>query len=49
MDRKDFIIEIDNMSDRKLRQLLNFVYEEFEKEDKVELLNDKIKEIKKFS
>lgn len=49
MERKDFIIEIDNMSDRKLRQLLNFVYEQFEKEDKVELLNDKIKEIKKFS
>ncbi|MCF8009073.1 MAG: hypothetical protein K9K32_04850 [Halanaerobiales bacterium] len=49
MERKDFIIEIDNMSDRKLRQLLNFVYEQFEKEGKVELLDDKIKEIKKFS
>lgn len=49
MDRKEFIIEIDDMSDRKLRQLLNFVYEEFEKEDKVDLLKDKISEIKKFS
>ncbi|HMA60734.1 MAG TPA: hypothetical protein VKN64_10595 [Halanaerobiales bacterium] len=49
MDRKEFIIEIDGMSDRKLRQLLNFVYEEFEKEDKVDLLKDKIDEIKKFS
>ena len=37
MDRKEFIIEIDDMSDRKLRQLLNFVYEEFEKADKVDL------------
>ncbi|HKL12418.1 MAG TPA: hypothetical protein VJ907_02300 [Halanaerobiales bacterium] len=49
MDRKEFIIEIDDMSDRKLRQLLNFVYEQFEKEDKVDLLKDKIDEIKKFS
>lgn len=49
MDRKEFIVEIDVMSDRKLRQLLNFVYEEFEKEDKVDLLKDKIDEIKKFS
>lgn len=49
MDRKEFIIEIDDMSDRKLRQLLNFVYEEFEKADKVDLLKEKIDEIKKFS
>lgn len=49
MDRKEFIIEIDDMSDRKLRQLLNFVYEQFEKEDKVDLLKGKIDEIKKFS
>jgi hypothetical protein len=49
MDRKEFIIEIDDMSDRKLRQLLNFVYEQFEKEDKVDLLKEKIDEIKKFS
>ena len=48
MDRKEFIIEIDDMSDRKLRQLLNFVYEQFEKEDKVDLLKEKIDEIKKF-
>jgi hypothetical protein len=49
MERKDFIVAIDQMSDRKLRQLLNFVYEQFEKDDKVELLQDKIDEIKKFS
>ncbi|MGM0446594.1 MAG: hypothetical protein ACQEQH_09300 [Bacillota bacterium] len=49
MERKDFIVEIDQMSDRKLRQLLNFVYEQFEKDDKVGLLQDKIEEIKKFS
>lgn len=49
MERKDFIVEIDQMSDRKLRQLLNFVYEQFEKDGKVDLLQDKIDEIKKFS
>jgi hypothetical protein len=49
MERKDFIVEIDQMSDRKLRQLLNFVYEQFEKDNKVDLLQDKINEIKKFS
>ncbi|MBS3811514.1 MAG: hypothetical protein KGY44_06610 [Halanaerobiales bacterium] len=49
MDRKEFIIAIDDMSDRKLRQLLNFVYEEFEKDEKVNLLKDKIDEIKKYS
>ncbi|MDZ7671963.1 MAG: hypothetical protein U5K53_03865 [Halanaerobiales bacterium] len=49
MERKDFIVAIDQMSDRKLRQLLNFVYEQFEKDDKVDLLQDKIDEIKKFS
>jgi hypothetical protein len=49
MERKDFIVEIDQMSDRKLRQLLNFVYEQFEKDNKVDLLQDKIDEIKKFS
>ena len=49
MDRKEFIIAIDDMSDRKLRQLLNFVYEEFEKDERVDLLKDKIDEIKKYS
>jgi len=49
VDRKEFIIAIDDMSDRKLRQLLNFVYEEFEKDEKVNLLKDKIDEIKKYS
>ncbi|MFO7814219.1 MAG: hypothetical protein R6V14_00515 [Halanaerobiales bacterium] len=49
MDRKEFIVEIDGMSDRKLRQLLNFVYEEFEKANKLDLLQEKIDEIKKFS
>ncbi len=49
MERKDFIVEVDGMSDRKLRQLLNFVYEEFEKDEKLDLLQDKIDEIKKFS
>jgi len=49
VDRKEFIIAIDDMSDRKLRQLLNFVYEEFEKDERVDLLKDKIDEIKKYS
>ncbi len=49
MDRKEFIIAIDDMSDRKLRQLLNFVYEEFKKDERVDLLKDKIDEIKKYS
>jgi len=46
MDRKEFIKAVDNLSDRELRQLFNFIFVFFEEEDKDDLLEDEIKNIK---
>ncbi len=46
MDRKDFIKKMDMLTDRELRQLFNFVFENFEKEGKLDILEDAIDTIK---
>ena len=46
MERKEFIIAVDSLTDRELRQLFNFVFEEFKKEDKDDLLQEEIENIK---
>ena len=46
MDRKEFIIEVDSLTDRELRQLFNFIFRTFEEEEKTELLKEEIESIK---
>lgn len=46
MERKEFIKKVDQLSERELRQLFNFVYQIFEDEEKLDLLEEEINSIK---
>ena len=46
MERKEFIKEVDALTERELRQLFNFIFQFFEERDKEELLREEIDGIK---
>jgi len=46
MERKEFIKNVDMLTDRELRQLFNFIYQYFEERDKDDLLQEEIEGIK---
>ena len=45
MDRKDFIVKVDQLSDRELRQLFSFVYEILDENDEIDQLAEEIDSI----
>lgn len=46
MDRKDFIKDVDTLTDRELRKLLNFIYKDYEENEKLDQLEEKVENIK---
>ncbi len=46
MERKQFIKEVDNLSDRELRQLFNFIFVFFDENENTDRLEEEIENIK---